>query len=273
MSSDIRIAMIGGGVMGGAIVEGVLEAAIDDRSVRVCIVEADAERARAWRERGDVDVADLVEAISEANVVFLAVKPHQITDVLAEIAPNLPSDAVVVSIAAGVTLATMEANLAAGSAVIRTMPNTPTRIGQGVIGLVPGAGCSHGQVDLVRALLEPVALVIEVPESQIDALTATSGSGPAYVFYLAEAMQQGAEDLGLSPEVAAQLVSETISGAAELLSAEPENAAGLRASVTSKGGTTAAAVAVFDDEDMRGTIARGMQANVRRAREMADGLG
>jgi pyrroline-5-carboxylate reductase len=270
MSDPLRIAMVGGGVMGSAIVEGMLEAHPGDRPLDICIVETDAQRAQAWREHGGVEVAGVAEAASDAHVIFLAVKPYQILGVLKDIAPILAPEAVVVSIAAGITVDTMQANLDPSTAVIRTMPNTATRIGQGVIGLVAGPGCSLEQVTLVRHLLEPVAFVVEVPESKIDALTATSGSGPAYVFYLAEAMQRGAEDLGLPAAMAAQLVSETISGAAKLLSAEPDNAAGLRESVTSKGGATEASVAVFEDEDLRGIIARGMQANVRRAREMAD---
>lgn len=273
MSQDIRVAMIGGGVMGGALVEGFLDQVIDGRAVRVRVVEADEQRARAWQAREGVDVLSLDQAVLDADVVFLAVKPHQIVSVLADVAPLLPPDAVVASIAAGVPLAIMEEHLPAGAAVVRTMPNTPTRIGEGVIGVVPGSACTNDQLVVVTALLNPVALVVEVPESQLDALTATSGSGPAYVFYLAEAMRRGAEELGLPSTVAAQLVAQTISGAAELLSADPENATGLRESVTSKGGTTAAAIAVFDDEDMRGTIARGMTANVRRSEEMADELG
>lgn len=270
MSEPIRIAMVGGGVMGGALVEGFLGAVVEGRPTEVSVVEADPARAEAWRERAGIEVAPLADAVTGAQVVILAVKPHQIVDVLREMASSLAPDAVVVSIAAGIVLDTMQAAAPAGTAIIRTMPNTPTRVGKGVIGLVPGIHCSADQIALVSSLLQPVAEVVEVPEEQIDALTATSGSGPAYVFYLAEAMRQGAEELGLPSSVAAGLVAETIAGAAELLVQEPDNAAGLRESVTSKGGTTAAAIAVFDDEDMRGTIARGMRANVQRSIEMAD---
>jgi pyrroline-5-carboxylate reductase len=269
MSEPLRITMVGGGVMGGAILEGFLDSTIDAHPVEVRVVEADPDRARSWHERG-VEVAPLTDAASGADVVFLAVKPYQIVGVLKDLAPLLAPGAVVASIAAGITLATLQAHLDSGTAVIRTMPNTPTRIGQGVIGMAPGESCSLEQATLVRHLLEPVAFVIEIPESKIDALTATSGSGPAYVFYLAEVMQRGAEELGLPAAMAAQLVSATISGAARLLSAEPENAAGLRQSVTSKGGATEASIAVFEDEGLPEIIARGMQANVRRAREMAD---
>jgi len=164
----------------------------------------------------------------------------------------------------------MHGRLGDRRAVIRTMPNTPTRIGRGVIGLAAGPGCAPEQVSLVKRLLEKVAVVFELPEEQLDALTATSGSGPAYVFYLAEAMRRGAEELGLPTQMAGELVAETLAGAAELLRREPMDAQTLRESVTSKGGTTAAALAVFDAADMRHTIAQAMRANSDRAREMAD---
>jgi pyrroline-5-carboxylate reductase len=273
MSEPIRIAMVGGGVMGGALVDGFLGAVVDGRPTQVSVVEADPVRADAWRQREGIEVARLEQAVAEAAVVVLAVKPHQIIEVLGEMASSLASDAIVVSIAAGITLDAMQAAVPTGTSIIRTMPNTPTKVGKGVIGLVAGGNCSREQVDLVSSLLQPMALVVEVPEEQIDALTATSGSGPAYVFYLAEAMRRGAEELGLPSSIAATLVAKTFVGAAELLTGDPADAEGLRASVTSKGGTTAAAIAVFEEEDMRGIVARAMNANVQRSIEMADESG
>lgn len=270
MSDSIDIVMIGGGVMGGALVEGFLGCEVGGRETKVTIIEADPARAEAWRARGDVLVGDLLESVARAEVVFLAVKPHQITDVLNAISQTVPSSAVVVSIAAGIPLEIMEGNLPTGSAVVRMMPNTPTRIGKGVIGLTPGSGCSRDQVDLVSALVGSVSTVVEIPENLQDALTATSGSGPAYLFYLAEAMRDGARALGLPDETAVTLVAQTILGAAELLAADPASAEELRASVTSKGGTTAAATGVFDDADLVGVVTRAMTAARDRAREMAD---
>ena len=265
MPKATHVAMIGGGAMGGAIAEGWVS--LD--AVDVTIVEADPERAQWWRERGDVRVADLADAVSDADVVFLAVKPHQIIDTLHSVKDHLPHHVVVVSIAAGITVAAMEKELPAGMAVIRTMPNTPVRVGKGVVGLSAGSACSPEDVDLVRTLLSSVSLVVPIEEELLDSLTATSGSGPAYLFYLAEAMKLGAVDLGLSEETANALVAHTLAGAAELLLAEPDRAEELRASVTSKGGTTAAATAVFDESDVRGIVVKAMQANRDRAREMA----
>lgn len=269
MSDPLRITMVGGGVMGGAILEGFLGSTIDARPVEVRVVESDPDRARSWQERG-ADVVALTDAVSGADVVFLAVKPHQILDVIDQMASVFASNTVVVSIAAGIPLGAMQARLGPDAPVIRAMPNTPVRVGRGVIGLVAGTACTPEQISLVRGLLDSNAITVEVVEEQLDALTATSGSGPAYVFYLAEAMRSGAEELGLSSDVASLLVAETIAGAAELLDREPLGAKELRESVTSKGGTTAAAIAVFDEAGMRRTVADAMRANVHRSQEMAD---
>lgn len=262
-----RVAMIGGGAMGGAIAEGLVT--LD--GVQVTIVEADPDRAQWWHERGDVKVADLSTAVADADVVFLAVKPHHIVPMLREAGEVLPADAVVVSIAAGVTVDVMERELPPGTSVIRTMPNTPVRVRRGVVGLSASATCSADDVALVSGLLSPVSVVVPIAEELLDALTATSGSGPAYLFYLAEAMKLGAIDLGLPEQTAELLVAQTLAGAAELLAAEPDKAVELRSSVTSKGGTTAAATAVFDASDLKGTVVDAMRANRDRARELADG--
>lgn len=270
MGDSIKVVMVGGGVMGGAIVEGLLGTSIDGREIDVTVVESDPQRAQNWRARARVQVAELADAARGADVVFLAVKPHQVADVLAELSGSLEPAAAVVSIAAGIPLDVMQAYLAPESAVVRVMPNTPTRIGKGVMGMTPGPGCTPEQVSMIKALVDSVATVVEVPEELQDALTATSGSGPAYVFYLAEAMRAGAQELGLDDDIAITLVAQTIAGAAELLLQDPGSARELRDSVTSKGGTTAKATAVFDDSDLVGIVTRAMTAARDRAREMAD---
>jgi pyrroline-5-carboxylate reductase len=149
------------------------------------------------------------------------------------------------------------------------MPNTPVRVGRGVVGLVAGTRCSAEQLQQVVRLLDPVSTVIVMDESLIDSLTATSGSGPAYVFYLAESMMKAAMDLGLDRSTASTLVAETIAGSALLLASEPDDPAALRAAVTSPGGTTAAAIGVFDSEGLARTIEDGMRAAHGRAGEMS----
>ncbi|MCH1405365.1 MAG: prephenate dehydrogenase/arogenate dehydrogenase family protein, partial [Candidatus Nanopelagicales bacterium] len=145
-----RVAMVGGGAMGGAIVEGILGGVPD---AQVTVVEANDERAEMWRRRGDVRVADLTEAVSDADVIFLAVKPDQITDVLGQAAESVNPSAVVVSIAAGVPVAVLERHAPHGVAVARAMPNTPVRVGRGVVGLVAGTTCSAEQLQQVVRLL------------------------------------------------------------------------------------------------------------------------
>ena len=258
--------MVGGGAMGGAIVEGILGGVPDSQ---VTVVEANDDRAEMWRRRGDVRVADLTEAVSDADVIFLAVKPDQITGVLGQAAESVNPSGVVVSIAAGVPLAVLERHAPDGVAVARAMPNTPVRVGRGVVGLVAGTTCLAEQLQQVVRLLDPVSTVIVMDESLIDSLTATSGSGPAYVFYLAESMMKAAMDLGLDRSTASTLVAETIAGSALLLASEPDDPAALRAAVTSPGGTTAAAISVFDSEGLAGTIENGMRAAHGRAGEMS----
>jgi len=252
--------------MGGAIVEGIVSGV---PGVDVVVVESNEELADKWRSRGDVMVAPLADAVRNADAVFLAVKPHQITDVLREAAGSLKPDCIVVSIAAGVPVELLESVAPVGTAVVRAMPNTPVRIGRGVVGLSAGAACSPEQLDQVAALFTPVSTVVTIPESLIDALTATSGSGPAYLFYLAESMTKAAVELGLDQPTASTLVSQTLLGAAELLAQSPDDPAGLRAAVTSKGGTTAAATNVFDENGLPFIVRAAMRAASDRAEEMA----
>jgi len=265
MPGITQVVMIGGGAMGGAIAEGLM--ALD--GVEVTIVEADAARAQWWRDHGGVRVSSLPVAVSDADVVVLAVKPHHIVETLRSISDSLPTDTIVVSIAAGITLDALERELPSGTSVIRTMPNTPVRVGRGVVGLAAGNACDRDHVELVSNLLSSASLVVPIAEDLLDALTATSGSGPAYLFYLAEAMTLGAVELGLPEDVANTLVAHALAGAAELLVADPGRAVELRASVTSKGGTTAAATGVFDAADVRGIVVDAMRANRDRARELA----
>ena len=212
-----------------------------------------------------------LEAVAGASVVFLAVKPDQIESVVRQAAQTINPSAIVVSVAAGVPLAKVTSWLPSGFAVIRTMPNTPMQVGRGVVAVSAGIGCNDSQLALVAAMFEPMAAVISIEEDLLDAVTATSGSGPAYVFYLAEAMQRGAQELGLPEDAAATLVAETIAGAGELLVRSPGKAGDLRSSVTSKGGTTAAACAVFDTNRVRDVVLDAMVAARDRARELASG--
>jgi pyrroline-5-carboxylate reductase len=181
--------------------------------------------------------------------------------------PHLSDGTVVISLAAGVRLSALEAGLPR-AAVVRAMPNTPALVDLGITAISPGATCSPHQAEYVERLLSAVGPVVRVPEELQDAVTATSGSGPAYVFALVEAMVAGAVDLGIDPAVAHQLVTQTVLGAATMASRPGADPAALRVQVTSPGGTTAAALGVFQAGDLGGLVAQAMRAARDRGREL-----
>jgi pyrroline-5-carboxylate reductase len=194
-----------------------------------------------------------------------------VPDLLDEIAPHLRPGSVVVSLAAGVTLDTFARHLGTDVAVIRSMPNTPSLVGKGVTGLAAGASASADDVAVVRALFETVGAVVEVPESQIDALSTISGSGPAYVFLLAEQFTAAAERMGFDHDQARLLAEQTFIGAAALMAASDDEPAELRRRVTSPKGTTERAVAVLQDADLASTFTTAAEAALARAKELAAG--
>jgi pyrroline-5-carboxylate reductase len=268
-SSVGRIAILGGGVMGETLLTTVLSAgySADD----VVVAEKNAERAEDLAARHGVEIASTTAAVAGANLVFIAVKPQDVADLLADIGDDVQPGATVVSFAAGVRLATLEAGLPAGTAVVRVMPNTPAVVGEGMFGASRGSGCSDEQVGMMARILSNSGRFVVVEEKLQDALTAVSGSGPAYVFYLAEAMIAGGVEAGLDVATASELTSQTILGAAKLLTESDDDAAELRRRVTSPNGTTAAAIAAFDARDVKGAIVEGVAAAARRSAELSGG--
>ncbi|WP_125098645.1 pyrroline-5-carboxylate reductase [Leucobacter chromiireducens] len=266
--------MIGVGSMGGAILAGLRgpEVAIA-RPIRVTtnsaasaaqFAGADDVVARAVAEDPEANRA----AVAGAGLVILAVKPWLILDTAREIADALEPGAIVVSVAAGVPSAAIEAVLPAGTSVVRTMPNTPSHIGRGVTGIAGGANASDADVALVRALFETVGSVLVVREDQINDVGAVSGSGPAYVFLFVEEMIAAAERRGFTPEQARELVQQTLVGSALLLEASGEDPAQLRRNVTSPKGTTEQSVLVLQEGGWPELFDRALAANVRRAKEL-----
>ena len=249
-----HIAVLGGGVMGEALIAGLL--LLDPKPSSV-VVEKREDRAQELVERHHIASADAQAAVLDAAVVIAVVKPQDMRAVLIEIADAVPVGALIISIAAGVPTTTIEA-LVPQAAVVRAMPNTPAKIQQGVIGMSAGISCGPEQFAQAVELLRAVGTVLEIPESPQDAITATSGSGPAYVFYLAEAMMLGAQQSGLSPADARTAVVQTILGSAELLAASAQSPVELRTNVTSPNGTTAAAIETFDELGVREAIVAGM---------------
>jgi pyrroline-5-carboxylate reductase len=266
------IAILGSGSMGGAILSGLLQPGVHvDGDIRV----TNRTPAKADALAGDGVLSYSLERDPEANlkaidgarIVLVGVKPYMVADLLESIGAHLAPDALVVSVAAGVRIATMEA-LVPG-AVARAMPNTPAVVGLAVTGLSAGSRTTADDIHLARSLFETVGSVLEVPESKIDALSTISGSGPAYVFYLIEELTRTAIDLGFTREEAAVMVNGTFRGASELLASGDVPPEELRRRVTSPGGTTERAVAELVGADFKSTFDRATAAALARAQELA----
>lgn len=269
------VAILGAGSMGGAILQGLVRSGAAPRvtvtnrtSAKAAALEGlEGVRSIALESAPDANTT----AAADADIVLVGVKPGLVPDLLREIAPHLRPGTVVVSVAAGVTLETFQSILGDDVSVIRSMPNTPAVVGKAVTGLAAGAAASAGDVALVRALFETCGAVIEVPESQIDALSTISGSGPAYVFLLIEELTEAARGKGFAEADARLMAEQTFIGAAALLDATGEDPAELRRRVTSRKGTTERAVAVLQSGHLAGLFAEATDAALARARELAQG--
>ncbi len=261
----MSIAILGVGAMGTAIVKGLMEAGWEKLDLRL----ADTAPARVEELLADGHIAysDPTIATESAEVVIIAVKPQVIDDLLAEIAPSVTPDHLVVSIAAGITTARIEAALGAVP-VVRCMPNTPALVGEGMTGLAPGAHASEAHLARAEELLASVGQTVVVREDQLDAVTGVSGSGPAYVFLLTEALEEAAIAEGIEAEVARLLASQTVVGAGKLLGASPMTAEELRRQVTSPNGTTEAALTALENAAFRRIMRDAVRAATERSREL-----
>jgi len=274
MSGNLpRIAILGAGSMGGAILAGLVDSGLAADGVAVTnrtTAKADAVRMPGVDSYAlDTHPEANATALEGARVVILGVKPAMVPALLEEIAEYLEPDAIVVSVAAGVTTATMEGIIP--NPVARAMPNTPSVVRRGVTGLAAGSRLSPAQLAVARAVFETVGAVIELGEDRIDALSTISGSGPAYVFFLIEQLTGTALRLGFSEAEARLMVEQTFLGASELLAASDADPAELRRRVTSPNGTTERAIAVMADADLGGMFDRATAAALARAREMSLG--
>jgi pyrroline-5-carboxylate reductase len=261
------LVIAGGGQMGGALVAGLLRAGWADPSA-LTVVEPDADRRAALAAaHPGLGVAEALEpgALGGTTDAVLAVKPALVDEVASRLA-DLGARRML-SIAAGVSTTQLEAVLPAEVVVVRAMPNMGALVGAGAAAVSGGSRSAEGDLDWARAILSSIGFVTTLPESQLDAATGLSGSGPAYLFLVAEALVQGGVAAGLAPEVAATLVRETIVGAGALLVDRNEPEA-LRAAVTSPGGTTAAGLAALEAADVRGALVAAVLAATGRAREL-----
>lgn len=273
-----KIAFLGCGSMGEAILSGLLSAGQNPSAVTVTVRRA--ERAEELATRHKVTAIAHSEepeanrqAAKGADVVVLGVKPVGVSALCRDIASSLAPDAVVISVAAAVSLAQLAAALPEGQPILRAMPNTPLRVGRGVVALSAGSTVTPLQLRLGRSIFEGAGKVLEVPEEQQNAISAISGSGPAYAFYLAEAMAAAARAFGLADDVALILARETVAGAGLMLSQPGADPTALRRGVTSPNGTTEQAIATFDARGLPDIIRAGAQAAAARAAEITVELG
>lgn len=255
--------------MGEALVSGLLGAGWEPGDVAMCVRRLDRRDELAHKTGCHVSL-DAVETIGGRDVIVLAVKPRDVTDVLKTLAGEVSDTQTVISLAAGVTTQTYETQLGPVP-VVRAMPNTPALVREGVTGIAPGnhAGAQH--VDVAREILGAVGSVRVMEESLLDAVTAVSGTGPAYVFLLAEALTEAAMREGLPRDVAEGFVHQTIRGAGHLLTNTDKSPAELRYEVTSPGGTTAAAMHVLEEKGFRAVVEDAVRAAAIRARELGGG--
>ncbi|MBM7518161.1 pyrroline-5-carboxylate reductase [Nocardioides nitrophenolicus] len=261
-----RTAVIGAGVMGETLLSGLIRAG---RSAdALVVVEKRAERAAELAEKYGVRVVDDVTAAGAADTVLLVVKPQDMADVLAELAPALRPGQLLVSLAAGITTGFVEARVPDGVAVVRVMPNTPALVDQGMAAISPGTHCDDSHLAEAEELMASVGRVVQVPEKQQDAVTAISGSGPAYVFFVVESMIEAGVHLGLPRTIAQELVVQTLVGSATMLRETGEHPAVLREQVTSPAGTTAAALRELEVHRVRAAFLAALEAARDRSREL-----
>lgn len=261
------LVIIGGGRMGEAIAVGLLTSGLIEAG-RVAVVEPSDERRAVFAARGIVTARDGHEVVPHAETLLFAVKPQVIDAVVAHLADDIAGGTLVVSIAAGITTARLESLLDEGTAVVRVMPNTPAMVGAGMAVVSGGSAATDAQVERVRALFEAVGDAVVLPEAAQDAATAISGSGPAYVALIADALADAGAEQGLPREVAMRLAVQTFKGTAELLDATGMAPQALIDGVSSPGGTTVAALAALDAGGLRAVIAEAVDAAVRRAKEL-----
>ncbi len=267
----MTIAILGAGVMGEALLSGLLRAG--RRPEELLVTERRPERGKELVERYGVSYVTNAEAAKQADTLALVVKPQDMEGLLGEVSAHVGPSKLVVSLAAGITTSFIESRLPEGVAVVRVMPNTPALVDEGMAAIAPGAHCDDGHLHQAEQLLRATGRVVRVPEKQLDAVTAISGSGPAYVFYVVEAMIEAAVHLGLPRATATELVVQTVVGSAKLLRETGEHPTVLREQVTSPGGTTAAAVRLLEEGKVRADFLAASEAARDRSRALASGDG
>ena len=261
------LAILGAGVMGETVLSGLLRAGWE--ASQIVATDHRIERREDLTRRYGITMLENQEAAAKSDTVILVVKPQDMAELLSEIAGVLRPGTLVVSLAAGVDIASIEARLGADIPVVRVMPNTPALVDEGMAAISGGTHTTQEHLDHVTEILSATGRVVTVPERYQDAVTAISGSGPAYLFFVVEAMIEAGVHLGLPRDVSTELVVQTMLGSAKLLRETGEHPTVLRERVTSPGGTTAAAVRELEDHKVRAAFLRAIEAARDRSRELA----
>lgn len=260
------IALIGAGNMGSALIPAMLTAGWEPHQI-TAVVRRDSRCAELRAEFGINATTDAAAAVQGAGIVAIGVKPYQTLDVLRTISGHIESDAVLVSMVTGVSLAEL-ADALPGNPVVRIMPNTPSAVGRGVISITPGPG-SEEHLPVVREWLEAAGTVVDVTEDEMYAIIGIAGSGVAYVYYLIDALAEAGVSLGLSRSQAIELATATFAGAADMVAKSGRHPVVLREQVCSPAGTTIAAIQVLDEVGVRAGLIRAAQTSAAKARQMS----
>jgi pyrroline-5-carboxylate reductase len=260
------IAILGGGKIGEALLTGLLRSG--RASSEIVVSERYPERAEYLVKTHGIQTVTVPDALAAARTVVIAVKPQDIDSMLAEMRPSITDKHLIVSVVAGIPSARMESALGAGVVVVRSMPNTPALVGQGVTAIAPGAHASAADLDVAETVLAAVGRVVRVTEGQLDAVTAVSGSGPAYFYFLVESMIEGGVLLGLPRQLATELAVQTAVGSAAMLAESGEHPVALREAVTSPGGTTIAAIRQLEAHGVRAAVIAAVEAASMRSAEL-----
>ncbi len=272
MQNELKISFIGGGNMATALIGGLAGKLTAGTNIHVVDLNADALQ-KLQQQFGVTTAQQIGAEIARSDVIVLAVKPQQMKDVVLQLKSHV-STQLVLSIAAGIRAIDLSRWLNGHTAIVRTMPNTPALIGKGITGMAAMDGVSASQRDAADAIMRAVGATVWLnDEALIDPVTAVSGSGPAYVFYFIEAMQQAAQEMGLSAEQGTQLAIATFVGASQLAAQSSEPVSLLRERVTSKGGTTYAALTSMEESGIKDAICRALKAAAARGKELGEEFG
>lgn len=266
---DRRIAFLGAGNMANAIIRGLLRAGLAKEKI-TATVRRDEKRLELESAYGIAVTFDNVAAAKDAEVVVLCVKPQALDKLLTQIAPSIDRSKLIVSVAAGVPIAAIERRLGAGARIVRTMPNTPSLVGMGATALATGEHATEDDLKLATAMFDSVGITTVVEEYQLDAVTGLSGSGPAYIFLILEALSDAGVKVGLSRHQALKLAAQTVLGSAKLQIETNQHPGQLKDQVTSPGGTAIAGLHTLEAGGLRTTLIDAVEAATRRARELGE---